>query len=151
MTDHATPEYFAVPDPSDPARMTYWRRSNGRLQPWPAKARYGPALYRSDLPDGLDPQQRQQWIAAWAREHSLPWHAAVRAAIDADPDGCAARFAALTTRCCRCGKQLRDPASKAYGVGPDCRDGWPDTLLAAMAEAVGRAHADVLVSAVLHG
>lgn len=137
--------YVAVPDPADPTRITYWRRTGGKLTPWPAKARYGPVLYRTDLPAGLSPQQRQEWIAAWYRQHSYPWHDQVSAAVDADPDGCAARFAAFTTRCCQCGKVLRDPESKTYGVGPDCRQGWPDAVLAAMVEAVGRAHATVAV------
>ncbi|MBM0239370.1 hypothetical protein JNW88_23525 [Micromonospora sp. ATA32] len=136
-------DYFAVPDPADPGRITYWRRTSGTLKPWPAKARYGPVLYRTDLPAGLDAQQRQQWAADWYRENAHPWHDRVRAAIDSAPDECAARFAAFTTRCRQCGKLLHDPASKAYGVGPDCRDGWPEAVLALAAEAVGRAHAAV--------
>lgn len=140
MTSNA--DYFAVHNPTDPSQITYWRRdSAGRLNPWPAKARYGPALYRTDIPAGLDPQRRQEWMADWFRQHTYPWHAAIRDAVDRDPAGCAARFAAFTTRCCQCGKKLHDPASKAYGVGPDCRDGWPKPVLAAMVEAVGRAHA----------
>ncbi len=140
MTGNA--EYFAVPNPTDPGQVTYWRRdSTGRLKPWPAKARYGPALYRRDIPADLNPQQRQEWMAEWFRQHAYPWHAAICEAVDRDPAGCAARFAAFTTRCCQCGKKLHDPASKTYGVGPDCRDGWPDLVLAAMVEAVGQAHA----------
>lgn len=149
MTTDAV-DYFAVPDPSDPGRITYWRRTNGRYKPWPAKARYGPTLYRTDVPAGLNPQQRQEWIAAWFREHAQPWHEQLQAAINNRPGECAARFAAFTTRCCQCGKRLHDPASKAYGVGPDCRDGWPDAGLAAMAESVGRAHA-LLAPAVSRG
>lgn len=136
-------DYFAVPDPTDAGCITYWRHAGGKLAPWPARARYGPVLYRTDLPTSLDVQQQQQWAADWYREHAHPWHEQIRAAIDNDPDGCAARFAAFTTRCCQCAKKLRDPASKTYGVGPDCRDGWPDAALALMAELVGRAHAAV--------
>ncbi|QKW15457.1 DUF6011 domain-containing protein [Verrucosispora sp. NA02020] len=134
-------DYFAVPDPTNPRQITYWRRTSGRLKPWPAKARYGPVLYRTDLPEGLKGQAQQEWIIRWHRQHTFPWHEAIRAAVDSDPTGCAARFAAFTTRCCQCGKQLHDPTSKTYGVGPDCRDGWPDAVLALMVEAVGRAHA----------
>jgi hypothetical protein len=140
-------DYFAVADPNDATRITYWRRTEGRLKPWPATARYGPALYRTDLPADLKGQAQREWIASWHRQHTFPWHEAIRAAIDSDPTGCAARFAAFTTRCCQCGKRLRDPTSKTYGVGPDCRDGWPDAVLASMVEAVGRAHAAAVVEA----
>ncbi len=138
-----TAEYFAVPHPSDAARMTYWRRgARGNLKPWPARARYGPELRRSDVPTGLGPADLREWAAAWYRQHAVPWHAAVRAAIDADPDTAAARFAAFATRCCSCGRRLTDSASKTYGIGPECRADLPAAVLAAYAEAVGRAHAD---------
>lgn len=150
MGGPVTAEYFAVADPTDPARITYWRRTNGKLAPWPSRARYGPQLLRSDLPAGLAGQERQEWIQAWFRAHVTPWHTQVHATIDTNPETCAARFAAFTTRCCQCGRTLRDPASKAYGVGPECRDGWPDTVLAAMVEAVGRAHADTPDAALSH-
>ncbi|XTZ13901.1 DUF6011 domain-containing protein [Micromonospora echinospora] len=137
-----SPEYFAVPDPDDPTRITYWRRAAaGKLTPWPSRARYGPQLYRSDVPADLAGMQRQEWIQAWARENQRPWYEKIHAALDADPQECAARFAAFATRCCQCGRMLHDPESKACGVGPDCRDGWPAAVIAAMVEAVGRAHA----------
>jgi hypothetical protein len=138
-----TAEYFAVPDPADPTRVTYWRRSaDTRLHAWPAKARYGPRLLRSDVPDDLKGRERQDWIWAWSRGHITPWLLAVGDAINADPDGCAGRFAALTRCCCWCGRKLTDAASKTYGIGPECRAGLPDEALAALIEAVGRAHAE---------
>lgn len=134
--------YFAVPDPDNAGQMTYWRRTaRGQLEAWPAKARYGPVLYRSDVPPNLRGQERTEWINTWQREQRNPWHDAVRAAIEADPAGCAQRFAQLCTRCCACGRTLTDPASKVYGIGPECRAAVSDTFLADMASAVGRSHA----------
>lgn len=144
-TDKATgPEYFAVPDPADPARMTYWRQQNGIRKPWPPKARYGPQLIRAEVP--TDRYERHGFLLQWFDQVGTPWRLAVVAAIDADPAGCAARFAAFTTRCCQCGRRLKDPASKTYGIGPECRTGWPDSELAMLAEAVGRAHAELAAS-----
>lgn len=133
--------YYAVPDPADPARMTYWRRTGRGLRPIPANARYGPVLLKHDVPADLRGQQRREWVYAWQRQHLYPWHATVHAAIDADPIGCAARYAALQARCAWCGRRLTDPDSKTYGIGPDCRQGWPPAELAALAQAVARAHA----------
>lgn len=135
-------EYFAVTDPTDQRRMTYWRRgADDRLHTWPAKAKYGPRLMKAAVPGRLKGRDRQEWIWAWGRQHITPWLLAVGEAINADPEECAARFAALTTCCCWCGRKLWDPASKTYGIGPECRAGLPDDALAALAEAVSRAHA----------
>lgn len=134
--------YYAVPDPDDPGRMVYLRRNaRGHLDPWPAKARYGPVLYKRDVPAGLKGEDRQAWISEWIARNSRRWWAAVRQAVADDPDTAQARFAALCTRCCMCGRVLTDQASKAYGIGPECRAGWPDEWLATMAERVGRMHA----------
>ncbi|ASU83558.1 hypothetical protein CDO52_12850 [Nocardiopsis gilva YIM 90087] len=134
-----------LPDPHDPGQITYWRRDDrGRLNPWPAKARYGPALYRSQVPAGLTGPDRRAWAQDWHRTHRHPWDAAIRSAIDADPDACRARFAAFTTRCCSCGRALSDPESKTVGVGPECRAGVPADMLGRLAVLVGRAHATAL-------
>ncbi len=146
------PRYFAVADPVDPGRMTYWRRDGGgRYRPWPAKARYGPDLWRDPgegrehvIPAGLGDADRKRWLLDWAGRVSGPWHAQVQAAIEADPAGAAARFAALRCCCACCGRKLKDPTGRTYGVGPECRDGWPADRLAAAVEAVGRAHAEIL-------
>lgn len=133
------PEYFAVLDPRDPERMTYWRRVRGDLKPWAPRARYVPLPLRSDVP--TDPEARRTFVLDWTERVIVPWNAAVRAAIDGDPLGCAARFAVLKSKCCICGRPLRDPLSKTAGIGPDCQEGWPPRALLAMCEAVGRAHA----------
>ncbi|MBB4931410.1 hypothetical protein F4561_002230 [Lipingzhangella halophila] len=140
-----TTAYYAVPDPNDPDQMTYWRRDHrGRIAPWPSKARYGPALYRSDVPEGLTPPEKNQWVTDWFRTHRHPWDDAVHTTITTDPDTCRARFAVFTTRCCSCGRTLTDPESKSYGIGPECRTGVPEDVLARLAVLVGQAHAQAL-------
>lgn len=138
--------YYAVPDPTDPDLMTYWRERNGTLTPWPGQAKYGPILYRSDVPKGLTGPPQKQWAVNWYRDNRLPWLGKISAAIAADPDEAAARFAALKTRCCWCGKPLTDERSKTIGVGPDCRRTYPDELIARYIDAVGRAHAQHLAT-----
>ncbi|BCJ65133.1 DUF6011 domain-containing protein [Polymorphospora rubra] len=132
--------YYAVPDPADPTAMTYWRTGRRGLAMWPPKARYGPLLFAADVPPGLKGLDREAFIRNWAATVRTPWQEAVNAAIEIDPDGCAAMFAVFMTRCCYCGRRLTDPESKAYGIGPECRRGVPAPVLAAMANAVGRAH-----------
>lgn len=137
-----TVDYYAVLDPDDPDRMTYWYRTKrGRIMPHPPKAHYGPVLFRADVPAGLDQQARGAWVSNWFRTVSRPWHQTVREAIEADPVTAGARFAKFACRCCCCGRTLTDPDSKTYGVGPDCRSGLPASILAQLNEAVGRVHA----------
>lgn len=135
--------YYAVLDPSDPTTITYWRqvRADRPPAPWPAKARYGPLLYRDTVPADLTGEARHAWVRRWHETIRHPWPRAVWDAIDADPHGCQAMFASFTTRCCCCGKQLTDATSKVYGIGPDCRRDLSRDTLARMAAAVGRAHA----------
>jgi hypothetical protein len=140
MTDIA---YYAVPDPDDAGRMVYLRRNaRGALDPWPAKAKYGPSLLKKDVPDLLKGVERSDWIRQWFSENSWPWWATVRQAVADDPVTAQARFAKFCSRCCFCGKRLTDEASKTYGVGPECRRGEPAEFLAHTAEAIGRAHAE---------
>ena len=127
MTDHR--RYYAVPDPDDPNQMTYWRdstRGEGFMA-WPPKVRYGPVLYRRDVPKDRQ-EQRLVVEQHWARERE--WHQQVREAIEADPITAAKRFAEFTSRCCLCGRTLTDEASKVYGIGPECRRGLPHEVLA---------------------
>lgn len=133
--------YYATPDPNNPDQMTYWRVRGGRLTKWPTKAAWGPILRRSDVPKELVGEDRNAWIRAWVEANATQWYDAIRAALAADPIGCALRFAELTTRCLNCGRKLTDPASKVYGIGPECRDGLSAATLAALAERVGQAHA----------
>mgnify|MGYP007075790361 CR=1 FL=1 len=139
-------DYFAVPDPGDPERMTYWyRNKRGELKPHPAKARYGPRLTWADIAEaGIDRRDRStvdQFVRNWHRTVSRPWHAAVREAIEQDPITAGLRFAQFAFRCCSCGRLLTDPSSKTYGIGPECRQGMPAEILARLNETVGRVHA----------
>jgi len=114
-------DYFAVPDSCDPTRMRYWfrsRRGSRRLRGWPPRS----TVCLSEL------------------------HAA-EAAIAADPQGAALRFATLTFRCCCCGKRLTNARSKCYGIGPVCRQGLPPGFLVRLLDAVGLAHAAALAGA----
>lgn len=113
--------YYATPNPTNPHTMTYWRARPGRLDPWPARARYAPTLLKRDVPPALRGRDRYEWVNAWYAEHVHPWLDTVAAAITADLDGCRARFAALTTRCTECARRLTDNKSKLLGYGPDCR------------------------------
>jgi Family of unknown function (DUF6011) len=135
--------YYAIDDPHHLEQVTYWRRAQVRSQfgPWPPKARYGPVLRRSDVPDGLSGQARDEWVRRWFTEVREPYDAAVREAIAADPVAAGKRFADLLTRCCLCGRKLSDARSKVYGIGPECRQGISAEVLAAyFVPRVGRAH-----------
>lgn len=149
-------QYFAVPDPDDASRMTYWRHRGDSGDPlsltaYPPRAKYGPLWFRKPgegrkhvVPSGLSPYQRFQWVNRWHLEVRQPWEARVYAAINADRVAAAVRFGAFATRCCCCGRRLTDSASKTYGIGPDCRGGLPDGVLALFNAAVGRAHVEQL-------
>lgn len=136
--------YYAVPDPANPDQITYWRRDKrGRIAAWPTNAKYGPILYKRDVPKGL-PAERSQWVSDWFRTNRDPWQQTINHAIGSDPDLCQARFAVFTVRCCSCGRTLTDPKSKSCGIGPECRQGMPAETLGAMAVLVGRVHAERL-------
>lgn len=149
-------QYFAVPDPDDATRMTYWRHrgdSGDRLNltAYPSGAKYGPLRYgkpgpgrKHVMPAGLGPYERFAWANRWHVEVRQPWEARVYAAVNADRVGAALRFGQFATRCCCCGRALTDPASKTVGIGPDCRGSLPAEVLAAFTEAVGRAHVQAL-------
>lgn len=141
MTDDDL-RYLAVVDPAEPALMTYWRRMpSGGVKPWPEKSKYGPRLLKSQVPADMKGTDRAEYVRAWFQRVSNPWHDQITAAIEADPQGCAARFAQLQTRCICCGRVLTDPESKVYGIGPDCRRGFSDEEGSEWVESVGRAQA----------
>ncbi|MFD3777326.1 DUF6011 domain-containing protein [Streptomyces sp. NPDC058612] len=120
--------YYAIPDPDNPATMTYWRSTVDSVRMWPAKAWYGPPKpLKRDAP--ADRDERGEWLYAWY-ERQLAWRLAATTAIEAEPDACLARFAALTVRCCGCGRPLTDARSKTLGLGPDCRSGYDEAWLA---------------------
>lgn len=133
--------YFAVPDPDDSERMTYWRMGARGLASWPPAARYGPRLLKRDVPRELHGREKAEWVHAWYQGTRFAWQAKVFTSINADQHGAAARFAVLSTRCCCCGRALSDPASVTYAIGPECRSGLPSEILAHLTEQVGRLHA----------
>ncbi len=134
------PTYFAVPDP-DTGDMTYWyRTTRGAIEPWPPReGKYGPRLLARDI-EGLSAKDREAAVRTWSLTLRIPWDRQVRAALDADLDAAAARFAAFTSRCCICGRPLTDEKSKVLGIGPDCRTGIPTGVLEEFAREMGRIH-----------
>lgn len=135
--------YYAIPDPMTPGTMTYWRIAGNRAVPWPPRVKYGPRFLRADAP----PKDDKDAYAAHfrrCREQLGVWMWAVRVALTVEADTARARFAALTTRCCICGRTLTDHATKVAGIGPECRAGVPDDVLDAIAASVADAHAEAV-------
>lgn len=136
------PEYFAIPDPLDPAKASFWYRvpsgrSAGRIEPWPPRRSHWGHLPVKDIPHDreAEPDTYRAFVDAYfARVREA--RSAIRASIEDEPEIAAARFAAWSIRCCMCGKKLTDQRSKVYGVGPDCRAGAPAGLVDAIAEQV---------------
>jgi Family of unknown function (DUF6011) len=141
MTKPVEIEYFAVPDPDDAERMTYWRLGPRGLASWPPNARYGPTLLRRDVPRDLRGDAKREWVHTWFQSTRFMWTARVFEAINVDQHAAAARFAVWQMRCLCCGRALTDPASKTYGIGPECRAGLPVEVLVQLNEEVGRMHA----------
>jgi hypothetical protein len=143
--------YYAVPDPLDPAVMTYWRQRatmpSGRpavraFNPWPDKARYGPVLYRRDVPTETS-RRREVLEAHWERVRD--YHRRVRESIEADPAAAGRRFAEWCIRCCCCGRALTEEQSKVLGIGPECRRGSdPGALAELRVPKGGRLHLEHL-------
>jgi predicted transcriptional regulator len=89
---------FAVPDPDDGERMTYWRveaanasGSKRVLRPWPADVRWAPM--RPAYPEGLDREGRRRWADDWYADVYFRWKDDVIAEIAADPQAAADEFA----------------------------------------------------------
>lgn len=138
--------YYAVPDPDDPGTMTYWRQRTDTHGPaltsWPPRARYGPLVYRRDVPK--DPDERRAFAERY-HARLAAWMDRVRDALTDDIDGARARFAVFQVRCCVCGRALRDAKSKTLGMGPECRKDEDEAVLAAvLTPAVAKAHAEYL-------
>jgi len=110
--------YYAVHDPADPSRITYWRETAQGRKPWPNKANYAPVLLKRDVPALLTRQDRRAWVNAWFREELPKWQAAIDAAIDADPVGARARFVAFTSRCCCCAVHSQTRPASATASDP---------------------------------
>lgn len=98
-TAHHLPEgRFAVEDPDEPGRWTYWRvesttvsGSKKELRPWPADVRWAPM--RPPYPEGLDFQQRKAWSQEWYDDVYFAWKDEVIEAIAANPQAAADEFA----------------------------------------------------------
>lgn len=142
MDDHR--EYFAVVDP-DNGNVSYWVCGRRGVRPWPDKAHYAPRVLRGDVPKGTE--ARRAFLAHWRRNVLYPWTARRDDALERDPDGCKARFAAMTSRCWCCGRTLTDNRSKVYGIGPECRTGMTSAELARCAELMTVAHGEALAEA----
>lgn len=118
--------YYAVPDPNDPDTITMWRShtatyhgaSIDTLTPWPANARYGPILWRRDVPKK---QPARDQVRAAHRERRKAWMDTVTARILADLKAAASLYAATAVRCSECGRALTDETSKSLGIGTECR------------------------------
>ena len=99
------PQYFAVPDPLDPAKASFWYRvktgrNAGLIEPWPPRRSRWGALLVKDVPH--DRRTERAAYRAFVNAHFAKVREAranARAAIDADPDGAAARFACWQIRC----------------------------------------------------
>ncbi|MER5675799.1 DUF6011 domain-containing protein [Streptomyces sp. NPDC002238] len=138
--------YYAAIDPTNPDTVTYWRSRAGIVSVWPKNARYGPARpLKRDAPSDRD--ELIAWLEKWNAGY-VKWLQAVHAVIDQDPAAARRKFAELSTRCCVCGRPLRDDRSKVLGVGPDCREGLSEDMLAQLVTpAIAAAHAARLAAA----
>lgn len=145
MRAPSEPKYFAVPDP-DSGDMTYWYQDKyNRLASWPPKkSHYGPRAPK--CPEGVDQYDHLPVLRQWVDEVRHPWWNKVKAEIARDPDAASARFAQFSSRCCVCGKTLTDAASKVYGIGPECRAGFPPAVLEEFARWMGKAHTEWLAT-----
>lgn len=83
---------YAVADPDDPGRLTYWSVAGGAVRDYPPGTRWRPMPppHPVGLPRDQQAAVRQRWYAGPYRR----WRDAVDAAIVADPAGAAARFQA---------------------------------------------------------
>ncbi len=147
--DDVRPHYFAVPDPLDPDRLSYWYRPKrgrdaGKILPWPLRRNRWGVLLRKDVLAQPVEQRDEYRIVHWKRVREARQEIADR--IEKDPIGCAARFAAAQSICCCCGKGLTDERSKTYGIGPDCRSGINPAVLILLIERMAAAHAAGRVS-----
>ncbi len=150
MSTNEPLRYYAVPDP-DTGDMTFWyRTAKGQRRPWPTRpqARYGPTLWtalKRDpgphdhlVPVGLSKEESDAFARDWHVTVRRPWLAFIDEAIDKNADAAMARFAAIATRCCICGRVLTDPETKINGIGPECIRDVPDSLVHAVREQVQR-------------
>ena len=153
MTGTPEASYFAVTGHYYRAGLTklhYWYRvrtgrDTGCIKPWPPRRSHFGRLYTKDIPDAewcrevfdCTPDEWVHFYFADVRDVAQDALTEIRE----HPEQAAARFAALQSHCCCCGKGLRDERSKAYGIGPECRAGLPPGVLARLSELTARQHA----------
>ena len=137
--------HFAVLDPGGRAATLWHLDRRGRLVAWPRGTRNGPTLWKTPgagrehaIPANLTGHARSAWISDWAATVSVPWHDRISATIAADPNQAAALFAFTAVTCCKCGRPLDDPESRASGVGPKCAPMIPTPLREAIRTQVRR-------------
>lgn len=81
---------YAVPDPDDWGRLTFWSVRSGSLRDWPDRKRWRPT--RPPYPPTLDRGLRREWSDAWYEEVYFPWKDRLVELIAEDVEGAAARF-----------------------------------------------------------
>jgi hypothetical protein len=141
------PARYAIPDPLDPAKVSYWYRPDsgrekGKLMPWPPRRNTWGRLFYKDMPDGRAQTATNRAFADahWAGVREARKTAA--AEIDANPELAAARFARYSAACCSCGKAMWDERSVTYGIGPECRRGASPAFLSRMLEVTKQVFAE---------
>ena len=148
--------YFAVLDPLDTSKMSYWYlpdkgRKKDQLQPWPPLRNKWGSLYDKDIPEHSRENVNAEVFRAFLRAYFDRVRTAreeVERIISEDPGLAAARFSHLAIRCCYCGKTLTEERSKIYGVGPECRQGASPDYLARLIEMVKAVYAPAALSPV---
>lgn len=86
MTGRILSGHYAVPDPDQPSRLTFWEvDENGQVRDWPQGVRWRPLP-----PRGLTREQNHDWYAPGGPYRT--WRAQVAEAIAADPVAAAVRF-----------------------------------------------------------
>lgn len=137
--------HFAVIDPDGQSASLWHLNRRGHLVAWPRGTRNGPTLWKAPgpgrehvVPADLVRSARSAWISHWVETVSQPWHDAVREQITADPDRAAALFSYTVVNCCKCGRFLEDPESRATGLGPKCAPMVSPPIREALRREIGR-------------
>ena len=114
MNEYPSPGAYAIDDPHQPWRASYWTVGDG-LRPWPTGAQYGPPRPPRKAPGGSLEQRRDE-MKLW-RAQVEEYRLEVLKRIAADPAAAAARFTRQTERCasCRCYHRAEDLPESAAG------------------------------------
>jgi hypothetical protein len=150
------PSYYATTghyDRTGQTKLHYWYRvqrgrDEGRIRPWPPGRSHFGVLYKRDIPDEQTCRETfdctsKEWELQFWEDVKDVRQAAMRE-IAEHPEEAAARFAVLQSTCCCCGRALTEDRSKAYGIGPECREGAAPEVLKRIGELTAREHAQAL-------